>query len=748
MNKEFIVPDCSKPAKGVYIVQDPSELFDLARLQQLLDGFYNVAGISAAVIDNSGQILVSSLRPSLCSKHDNSADAANRCRLSRLTMLNATEELRQSSGMICPHGLVDAVEPITLEGATFGGLLMGQVFLKNPDLDFFREEARRYGFELDEYIDDILSVPVVTLEQFVNARQLMLGLTSMLAEQGMARLKAERNEQSVHKHSERFIREIRRQKTQLKMYSMGDASCNELLDSMLENAISLTDSSTGCLYGYDEETTLFTVYAMSQPAMRQPTDIAEQFICKLDKSGLRGEAVKGRKPVVSNCSPDADIKDADSGDIEHLRQICLPVFSKDKIVAVAVVGKNTSDYSQEDIHQLELFMSGSWSLLERRKAEDELKVAKELAESASRLKSQLLDNLSHELRTPLNGIIGGSQLLRFTSLTEEQDEFLTMVEDSSENELLLVNNLLELVRFESEGIHIDNSPFSLKQCIEESVLVHDRNARVKGISIIQELPPDMPEELLGDRARLCQILYNLLGNAVKFTRNGSVTVKFRYEQLDAEQILARFSVIDTGIGIETGKLNKLFEPFIQGDMSNTRDFGGLGLGLPICRRLSTALGGRVYAESVPGEGSSFHLELPFTVSDRSISSDMAKSGLLVLLVEDENVSALAAEGLLRQMGHRVVTACNGEEALAKLERNAFDLALMDIHMPVMDGFEALKKIRQRERELSKTRLPVVAQTAFASWNSHEQFISSEFDGFIAKPLIRKDIERALAKCCK
>jgi signal transduction histidine kinase len=367
--------------------------------------------------------------------------------------------------------------------------------------------------------------------------------------------------------------------------------------------------------------------------MPQCNIIQKQTLYELDKTGLWGEAVRQRKAIITNdyVAPNLHKKGYPEGHVPLVRHMNLPIFKKGRIVAVIGVGNKPTDYTDEDVRHLELFMSAVWNLVERKKAEDELLVAKELAEQSSKMKTELLANLSHELRTPLNGVIGGIQLLRFTELSEEQDEFLGLVEEAAANELTLVNNLLELVKLEADGIQLEHAPFSLHQCIKEVVQVHEWTATSKGIVLQTQLPVDLPTQLMGDKVRIRQILNSLLGNAVKFTAKGCVTLSFSFTKEEDQQIKVCFSVADTGIGIEPEKLERIFEQFIQSDMSNTRAFGGLGLGLTICQRLASVMGGQIRVESRLGEGSTFVLELPLELPTAALPSTAGKQSLYILL---------------------------------------------------------------------------------------------------------------------
>lgn len=548
----------------------------------------------------------------------------------------------------------------------------------------------------------------------------------------------------------RVLQDYKRQKAQLRLYEMDQASCNDLLDAALEEVLPLTNSSIGYIYQYDEGSRLFTLYAWSSSVMPECRIMHKQTIYELDKTGLWGEAVRQRKPIITNdyAALNPYKKGCPEGHVPLIRHLNLPIFRHQKIVAVVGVGNKPTEYDDDDVRQLELFLNSTWNSVERRKAQDELEVARKVAEESSRMKSELLANLSHELRTPLNGIIGGAQLLQFTELTGEQKEYLQMIDESSANELNLVNNLLELVRMESEGVQVERAAFSLRRCIDDAVEMYEGVARSKGLVIYQDLPCDLPQDVVGDKVRILQILHCLMGNAVKFTEQGSVTIRLTCQADETGRLLICVSVVDTGIGIEPDKLDRIFEQFVQLDMSNTRRFGGLGLGLAICGRLAKNLGGSIRVESVPGSGSSFHLELPLDpVSAVSAQQVLQQRCLTILLAEDDQVSSKTTGMLLGKLGHRVITVKNGKEAVERWQRLQPDLVLMDIQMPVMTGLEALQQIRILEREHGRARTPVVAQTAFARWDYQETFSSNQFDGFVAKPLKKDELEAAITGCC-
>ncbi|NJD39734.1 MAG: response regulator [Geobacter sp.] len=541
------------------------------------------------------------------------------------------------------------------------------------------------------------------------------------------------------------LQDNRRQQAQLRLYELEAASCSDLLDAALAEALELTESGIGYIYQYDETSRLFTLYAWSSGVLPVCSIMEKQTVYELDKTGLWGEAVRQRRAIVTNdyTAPNPHKKGYPEGHVPLKRHLNLPILRDKQIVAVVGVGNKEQPYTESDVRQLELLLHTAWSLVERCKGREELVVARKAAEESSRLKSQLLANLSHELRTPLNGIVGGAQLLRCTELTAEQDGYLQMLEGASSGELTLINNLLELVRMETEEITLRKAPFSLRRCCAEAVQVQEFAAQAKGLGIRQELPPDLPDELVGDRVRIMQMLQCLLGNAIKFTSEGSVTLRFSAStQEEPGGFTLLIAVQDTGVGIEPDKLEQIFELFTQSDMSNTRRFGGLGMGLTVCRRLAAAMGGRVWAESEPGRGSTFYLELPLALQ-QVVGRSALKEHLTVILADDDHLSAMTTEVLLRKLGHTALVVSSGDGVLGAWKRFNPDLVLLSIQLPVMNGFDVLMEIRRQELEQGRERTPVVALVSYGRWDYHETFVSAEFDGLLAKPLLREELERVL-----
>ena len=386
-------------------------------------------------------------------------------------------------------------------------------------------------------------------------------------------------------------------------------------------------------------------------------------------------------------------------------------------------------------------------ITERKREEAALIAARQAADAANRAKSEFLANMSHEIRTPLNGVIGNAQLLEMSDLSREQKEYLSAIMLSGSNLLSLINDILDLSKIEAEKITLELSDFSLRGCFNNVIRTQRSRIANKGLSLKLQIPNEVPDALVGDELRVKQILLNLLGNAIKFTNAGSITLSAAIEEQKSGKALIEFAVTDTGIGIAKAVADDIFKPFVQADSSITRQYGGSGLGLTISRKLAELMGGSISVESTEGAGSIFRVRLPFTVVHQVVQEHVAPTAapvalwsgapLKVLLAEDNEINQQFSAAVLKKMGHQVTLAENGRQALAAVDAVPFDLVLMDIQMPVMDGERALAVLREREASTG-AHLPVIALTAYALKGDEEKFLATGFDGYVSKPLeVRK-----------
>jgi PAS domain S-box-containing protein len=401
--------------------------------------------------------------------------------------------------------------------------------------------------------------------------------------------------------------------------------------------------------------------------------------------------------------------------------------------------------------------------LERRVVERtaELARAKEAAEAASRVKSDFLAAMSHEVRTPLNAVLGMTELALDTDLTPEQRRYLSLAHQSGEALLAVINDVLDFSKVEAGKLELHPTAFSLRACVNDTIGALTSRARQKGIELTCRIAPDVHDALVGDVGRLRQVLFNLVGNAIKFTERGEVAVSVgktedRSQQTDGETILSSdfclldFSIKDTGIGIPADKHHLLFAPFSQVDGSLGRRYAGTGLGLAISRRLVGLMGGEIAFESEAGKGSTFYFtarfglaSAPAEVRDRPAPPPLPP--LRILLGEDNPINQQLAVTLLEKQGHAVAVAGSGEEVLARLEGpDKYDVVLMDVQMPGMDGLEATARIRQREASTGG-HVPVLAMTAYALTGDRERCLAAGMDDYLSKPIRPHELFAAVSR---
>ncbi len=583
--------------------------------------------------------------------------------------------------------------------------------------------------------------------QFIAIKEDISQQKKILTDLRQAKEQAEKSAQKVIAQKDIIQFHNERLESLFRISQLSTNSIQELLDYTLNEAVLLTKSKIGYIYFYNEDTKQFTLNTWSKDVMQECKILNPDTVYNLDKTGCWGEAVRQKRPIIiNNYKAENKIKKGTpEGHVQLNKFLTIPVFSDNKIVAVAGVANKVLNYNQSDIRQLTLLMDSVWKIVERIRLIDDLNLAKNKAVESDKLKSAFLANMSHEIRTPMNGILGFTELLKEPDLTgEQQNEFISIIQKSGQRMLSTINDIIDISKIESGLVTIKKEQVDLKIFMNDILLFFEPETLKKGVKLefINTNDPSFPT-IKTDSEKLNSIITNLIKNAVKFTTEGIISFGYKI----GENTIT-FIVKDTGIGIPKERQHAIFDRFVQADIADSRVYEGSGLGLSISKSYTEMLGGTIHFESAEGAGTTFYVNIPYLRESSHVDKTEAlpedlfpHKKLKILIAEDDPISIELLKILLENMSKEILLAKNGQEAIEMARTHLdLDLILMDIKMPNIDGFHATETIRTFNKNVK-----IIAQTAFAQEQDAIKALEAGFNDYITKPINKQNLYSLIIK---
>jgi two-component system sensor histidine kinase/response regulator len=845
-----------------------SDLLDLEDWRTLLAYFCNAVGVASAISDLNGNLLAFANFRRACTQFHRAAEiSSQRCAESDAILGSRLEEGQDFTIYTCKNGLTDAASPLIIDGKHLANILIGQFHLQEPDLDFFRRQARDLGYDEEDYLASIKEVPIMSGEKLPSILGFLAGFAKIVGSLTLDRIRALQAAEELKRRAEALRRsqaaalslaedaemarsEIARyrddleqlvkdrteelrvseERTRLLLESAGEGIIGVNLDGKItfvnpaacrmvgyssdefegkelhslihyahedgspyprEDCPMQLSISGGTASHVDSEVlwrkdgTSFPVAYSSYPIHKDGTVVGsvitfEDITDRRQAENALSESERRTRTILETAIEGVLLVDNDAAILIANPALCgilgrtqeeiigchvfdfvdeenrlildaeLEKRKQGKSGAYEICLKRSDGTNVPCLFNATPFLDekgtkkGSFALVTditaRKLAEEQVHRAKEIAEEATKAKSDFLANMSHEIRTPMNAVIGMAHLALQTELTPKQTDYLTKIQRSAHSLLGIINDILDFSKIEAGKLEMESVDFSLDEVLDNVSTVVGVKVHEKELEFLMDTSQDVPLALVGDPLRLGQVLINLCNNAVKFTEEGEIVVSAKLVDRQDESVMLQFSVRDTGVGLTEEQKGKLFQAFSQADMSTTRKYGGTGLGLTISKRLVNLMGGEIWVESEAGKGSEFIFTAKFGLagkfSRKRLEPSVDLRGMRVLVVDDNASSREILQSLLETMSFEVTVAASAEEGIAELEKEAntrpYRLILMDWKMPGMDGIKATELIKSLPSLPQKPK--VIIATAYGREEVMQRSDKAGVDGFLLKPV--------------